>query len=360
MSGTGKTTLVRYMIHQLHMKKNFVLHYYERNDIQKMTQHIDGLQEGLDHILFYDDASFALEQLRKEEILKIAQNLTYIRHQTKGNVIVFLSIHYSKAISRFFRNVPFAILTSITMEEVASFQDVWPHGRYKFKDFAWYFQQMMFNSYWRFEVDRWRNKFYKYETDKPFRLSLALEGNAIHFMVYLKATCAICDPKKGKPINSQGLVDHYVHGYGAARARAMLRLYSFAKHGLKVIDSNRLSIWKSISEYDKNNKIDWQSVNDLLDEQTTKRRRRHYIKKGEINNQLDQLKESVEIREDEEKQEEFLKQASETLDKKKTKKDYGDQELEDRDTSNPDSLNYDPSKMPYGFENIDKDNNQEA
>lgn len=361
MSGTGKTTLVRYLIHQLHEKKNFVLHYYDRNDIQKMTSHIENLQSGLDHILFYDDASFALEQLSKTEILKIAQNLTYIRHQTKGKVIVFLSIHYSKAISRFFRNVPFAILTSITMEEVASFQDVWPHGRYKFKDFAWYFQQMMFNSYWRFEVDRWRNKFYKYETDKPFRLSLALEGNAIHYMVYLKQTCAICDPKKGKPIASQGLVDHYVQGYGENRARAMLRLYSFAKHGLNVIDTNRLSIWKSISEFDKNNKIDWLEVNKLLDEQTTKRRRRHYIKKTEYNKQLDQLNEDTKIREELQDQQQFNEETTEAIDNKKSKKDSEDPQSEDQssdllDSSNPDSFNYDPSKMPYGYEDTDKQN----
>jgi len=164
MSGTGKSTLARYLVHQLHQRKNFAIHWYERDDIQKLDKIINGLTTGIDHIIVMDDASFSLEQLKKEQITKIAQQLTYVRHKVRGQVIVIMNIHYSKAISRFFRNVPFAFLTSITQEEAHTFQDVWPHGRWKFKDFAWYYQQMMFNSKWTFEVDRWTNKTMTYRT----------------------------------------------------------------------------------------------------------------------------------------------------------------------------------------------------
>ncbi|NIQ14298.1 MAG: hypothetical protein GTO02_07810 [Candidatus Dadabacteria bacterium] len=316
MSGTGKSTMAKMFLHKIHEKKpQMVIHHYERDDIQNMSKHIEGLQQGLDHALLYDDASFSLEKLKKEDVNAIAQNLTYIRHQTKGKVLVFLVIHYSKAISRFFRNVPFAFLTSISMEEVHSFQDVWPHGRYKFRDYSWYVQQMMFNSYWKFEVDRYEQKYIRYDTDRPFRLSLALEGNMIHYMVYHKLSCSICDPdsKEKKIVNSQQLIDHYKNGYGADRARAMLRLYSFAKHGLKVIDSNRLSIWKSISEYDKNNNINWKNVNELLDEQTTRKRRKTYIKKDKHKKQMQQL-ESISKEEEIERSE--FEQNLEQLDSK--------------------------------------------
>ena len=305
MSGTGKSTMAKMFLHKIHEKKpQIIIHHYERDEIQEMSKHIDGLQQGLDHALMYDDASFSLEKLKKEEVNAIAQNLTYIRHKTKGKVLVFLVIHYSKAISKFFRNVPFAFLTSISMEEVHSFQDVWPHGRYKFRDYSWYVQQMMFNSYWKFEVDRYEQKFIRYDTDRPFRLSLALEGNMIHYLVYHKHSCTVCDPDSAtkKIVNSQQLIDHYVNGYGQDRARAMLRLYSFAKHGLKVIDSNRLSIWKSISEYDKDNNINWQNVNELLDKQTTRKRSRTYIKKDKHKSNMQKLdtitKEEVEERDD--------------------------------------------------------------
>lgn len=328
MSGTGKSTMAKMFLHKIHEKKpQMVLHHYQRDDIQQMSKHIESLQQGLDHALIYDDASFSLEKLKKEQINAIAQNLTYIRHQTKGKVLVFLIIHYSKAISRFFRNVPFAFLTSISQEEVLSFQDVWPHGRYKFRDYAWYVQQMMFYSYWKFEVDRYEQKYIRYDTDRPFRLSLALEGNSIHYLVYHKLTCSICDPdsKSKNIVNSQQLVDHYVNGYGVDRARGMLRLYSFAKHGLKVIDSNRLAIWQSLSEFDKNNHIDWKEVNTILDEQTTKKRRRTYIKKE--NKILEQVKLGTITQEELDEQLRFQEQFEALDDKTDPKTELSDMDL---------------------------------
>ena len=290
MSGTGKSTLARFLVHHLHKMKNFTIHWYERDDIQKLDKIITSLTRGTDHIVVMDDASFSLEQLKKEEITKIAQKLTYIRHDVKGQVIVIMNIHYSKAISRFFRNVPFAFLTSITQEEAHTFQDVWPHGRWKFKDFAWYYQQMMFNSKWTFEVDRWENKTMTYRTDDPFRLGLAMEGNYIHFFVYLKDGCNICDPQHDfkQMVNSKELVDYFVKSYGLNRARSMLKLYAFSKHGKKCIDTNRYAIWRSISEFDKNNKINWDNVITQLNK-TMKNRRRSYIKKAVLKADAKQL-----------------------------------------------------------------------
>ncbi len=343
MSGTGKSTLAKYLVHQIHQRKNFVVHHYSRDDIQRMDKHIANLQRGTPAILIFDDASFSLDQLKKEQINKIAQHLTYVRHDVRAPVIVIMNIHYSKAISRFFRNVPFAFLTSITQEEAHTFQDVWPHGRWKFKDFAWYYQQMMFNNKWTFEVDRWNKRTYTYFTDKPFRLGLALEGNMIHFFVYLKDGCTICDPEYSikKITNSKDLVDHYIKSYGVARARSMLKMYAFARHGLKVIDKNRYAIWRSISEFDTNNRINWNNVVAELDK-TVKKRKRSYIKKvdEEIDRkQLEQVRVSaeqqeVEMKEELEHQLDDLKERQKLVD---PKLDMG---------FDPDSQN--PNEMPYG------------
>jgi len=346
MSGTGKSTMAKMFLHKIHEKKpQIVIHHYQRDDIQQMSSHIDTLQQGLDHALMYDDASFSLEKLKKEQVNAIAQNLTYIRHQTKGKVLVFLVIHYSKAISRFFRNVPFAFLTSISMEEVHSFQDVWPHGRWKFRDYAWYVQQMMFNSYWKFEVDRYEQKYIRYDTDRPFRLGLALEGNMIHYMVYHKFSCSICDPdaKEKMIVNSQELVDHYINSYGMDRARGMLRLYSFAKHGIKAIDSNRLSIWKSISEYDKNNNINWKTVNELLDAQTTRKRSRTYIKQEK---QKRLVKKMEGITKDEREEEDTFKKSMDALDSKIVPSELDSKLLE--------NITKEALDEPYNYDNYDE------
>lgn len=346
MSGTGKSTLSKYLVHQIHKKKNFVVHWYERDDIQNMDKQIAGLQRGVPAILVYDDASFSLDQLKKEKINKIAQHLTYVRHDVRAPVIVIMNIHYSKAISRFFRNVPFAFLTSITQEEAHTFQDVWPHGRWKFKDFAWYYQQMMFNNQWTFEIDRWNKRTYTYKTDQPFRLGLALEGNMIHFFVYLKDGCTLCDKDYAikKVANSKDLVDHYIKGYGVARARSILKMYAFARHGLKVIDKNRYAIWRSISDFDTNNRINWNNVIVELDK-TVKKRKRSYIKKV-----------------DEEIDRELLKEVQVSADQQDLElKQELDNQLEDlankQHLTNPNAeqldMGYDPetqpaTDMPYG------------
>jgi len=354
MSGTGKSTLARFLVHKLHSRKNYTIHWYERDDIQKLDKIIASLTKGTDHIVVMDDASFSLEQLKKEDITKIAQKLTYIRHDVRGQVIVIMNIHYSKAISRFFRNVPFAFLTSITQEEAHTFQDVWPHGRWKFKDFAWYYQQMMFNSKWTFEVDRWSNKTMTYKTDEPFRLGLAMEGNYIHFFVYLKDGCAVCDPTFDikKVVNSKELVDYFVKSYGLNRARSMMKLYAFAKHGIKAIDSNRYAIWRSIADFDKNNKINWDNVILQLNK-TMKPRPRVYNKKTD----LDGIKQALDNMPDGDPEIERIKneteriQEAQDLELKEQLQEQLDDLADKQDKVIP--MGYDPDTsdskdMPYG------------
>jgi len=358
MSGTGKSTLSRFLVHRLHEKKNFAIHWYERDDIQKLDKIIQSLQKGIDHIVVMDDASFSLEQLKREDITRIAQQLTYVRHDVRGQVIVIMNIHYSKAISRFFRNVPFAFLTSITQEEAHSFQDVWPHGRWKFKDFAWYYQQMMFNSKWIFEVDRWSNKTMTYRTDDPFRLGLAMEGNYIHFFVYLKDGCAVCDPNFDikKLVNSKELVDYFIKSYGVNRARSMLKLYAFAKHGKKAIDSNRYAIWKSISEFDKNNKINWDNVIGELNK-TLKQRKRVYVKKNELAETIRELEEM----DAGDPEQERVRTAQEIELAEQLEEQLADLE-QNQDKVIP--MGYDPESsnqmdMPYGLEEVGKQLDQD-
>lgn len=351
MSGTGKSTWSRQLIHKLHTKHNFVIHYHERDDIQKLDKIIQGLTKGLDHVILMDDASFSLEQLKREDMNKITQQLTYVRHETKGKVIVIMNIHYSKAISRFFRNVPFIFLTSITMSEVHAFQDVFPHARWKLRDFAWYFQQMMFNNRFVFDVDKWKGKRITYETDKPFRLGLALEGNAVHFYVYLREGCVQCDPEftNKRVMNSQELVQQLVNSYGVEKTRSMLRTYSFTRHGIKTLDATRQSLWNTISEFDRSNQINWKNVNKILDKQLTKRRPRSYLRKEKEKAKKKKILDGVtttEATEATKELEEFKEEMSEgfkALDENKELPRELDQEL----GYDPESSN--PIDMPYGF-----------
>ena len=292
MSGTGKSTWTRHLIHGLHTRKNFQVHWYHRDEIQQLDSIISSLTKGLNHIIVLDDASFALEELPKEKLANLAKRLTYIRHDVKAEVVLIMNVHYSKALRKFFRAVPFTFLTSISMEEVQSFQDLFGgYSRYKLKDFSYYYQQMMFRKQWTIEMDRWNNKTVTYKTNQPFRLGLACEGNYLHFFLYTKNSCAVCDPdfEKKRIVDPKEMVDQLTSSYGVQNARSIMRLYSFAKHGKKVLDSTRTSIWHTLSEFDKNNSVDWDDVNRILDETMVNRRKRTYVKKQNMEETLEEL-----------------------------------------------------------------------
>lgn len=294
-SGSGKTTWTKYLLHQLHEKKNFQLHWYFRDEIQKLDKIIERLQKGISHVIVLDDASFTLEELPKEKVNEVAKKLTYIRHEVKSDVIVIMNIHYSKAIKKFFRSVPFTYLTSINMEEVNSFTDVFGgYSRYKLRDFSRFYQQMMLKKKWVIEIDKWNNKQQTYHTNKPFRIALANEVNHLHFYYYCKHSCDICDPdyQTKRVVDTADLVQSITNKYGKDRTRSMLNMYAFTKHGIKTMDTKRQSIWNTISDLDRNNPIDWDDVTKYLKRNMSKKRPRSYIKKSEYNESIDEIRES--------------------------------------------------------------------
>jgi hypothetical protein len=298
---SGKTTWSKSLVHRLHELGGFTPHWFMRDEIQKIDTIISGLEKGVNHIVVLDDASFSLEELPKEKVNHLAKKLTYIRHEVKADVIVLMNIHYSKAIKKFFRAVPFTFLTSINMEEVNSFQDVFgSYARYKLRDFAWYFQQMMVKKQWTIELDKWAGKVQTYHTNKPFRLALANEINHLHFFVYSKNSCAVCDPdyQTKKIVDSEDFINKMDEKYNQQRMRAVLKTYALTRHGIPTWDTKRMAIWHTISDIDRTNRLDWKEIVSLLDKTSTNKRKRAYIKKGSIEKTVAELEESFKEREE--------------------------------------------------------------
>ena len=285
-SGSGKSTWIKYLVHQLHTARSFHISWFERDDIKRIDKIIPTLTKGIDHIVVFDDASFALDEMNKEEVSAIAKRLTYIRHETKGKVVLVMNVHYSKAIGKFFRSVPFTFHTSISMEEIKVYKDL--YGRYsgsRLQRFAGYYQKMMLAHGWSFTLSSWANKALQFKTNAPFRIGLVNEINKLHFFLYVKHSCKICDKdmKVTKFVSTKDFIDHYVDAYGLDKTRSIMRMYSFVKYGLKVLDRNRHAIWGSINNVDQSANIDWDEVNAYLDSQSKYKRRRPYVKKGTAN-----------------------------------------------------------------------------
>src|SRR3990167_1725192 len=337
-SGSGKTTWSKSLVHRLHELGGFTPHWFMRDEIQKIDTIISGLEKGVNHIVVLDDASFSLEELPKEKVNHLAKKLTYIRHEVKADVIVLMNIHYSKAIKKFFRAVPFTFLTSINMEEVNSFQDVFgSYARYKLRDFAWYFQQMMVKKQWTIELDKWAGKVQTYYTNKPFRLALANEINHLHFFVYSKNSCAVCDPdyQTKKIVDSEDFINKMDEKYNQQRMRAVLKTYALTRHGIPTWDTKRMAIWHTISDIDRTNRLDWKEIVGLLDKSSTNKRKRAYIKKGSIEKTVAELEESFKEREEDDLSTEgtlkdYRNQLEDDLKEMETKK-IGDDTLTEED-----------------------------
>jgi hypothetical protein len=285
-SGTGKTTWTKFLIHNLHQAMPaVVIDWFEQYDLVNIDNIINNLTKGVPHIIVFDDASFALDDLPKREINKLAQVLTRIRHVVKANVITIMNIHYSKAIGKYWRNIPFYFLTSISSEETQSYEDLFGSGaKWKLRDFSYLFHNMMLEGGWKVEIDAWKGKSYQYRTNKPFRVGLASELNRLHFFLYCRDSCGICDPDYAtqRVISAPDMVDSLIASYNKNQVRSTLRYYMFCRKGnAEVIDRRVRSLWNTISDLDRKNDIDWQHVASVLDD-TLKNKRKRYINKKQV------------------------------------------------------------------------------
>jgi len=285
-SGTGKTTWTHWLVHQLHQEMpSVVVDWFDQYDINSIDDIINNLTVGVPHIIVFDDASFAMDDLPRKEVNKLAQVLTRIRHLVKANVISIINIHYSKAIAKYWRNIPFYFLTSISNEELGSYEDVFGTGsKWKLRDFSYLFHDMMLDAGWKIEIDAWTGDAYKYQTNKPFRIGLASELNRLHFFVYVKESCKICDKEfdTKKVLNARDLIDQLVQAYNKNQTRSTLRYYLLTRKGItKAVDRSVHSLWKTISDLDRKNDIDFNEVLEILDETLVKRRKRIYNKNKE-------------------------------------------------------------------------------
>ncbi len=293
-SGTGKTTWTKWLVHQLHSQMpSVVIDWFDQYQINNIDDIILNLTKGVPHIIVFDDASFAMDDLPKKEINKLAQVLTRIRHEVKANVISVMNIHYSKAIGKYWRNIPFYFLTSISNEELGSYEDVFGSGaKWKLRDFSYMFHDMMLDGGWRIQIDAWTDKYYKYKTNQPFRIGLASELNRLHFFTYVKDSCAICDKEfdTKRVLSARDLVEQLVSAYNKPQLRSTLRYYLLTRKGISsAVDRRVRSLWNTISDLDRKNDIDWNEVNAVLSETLVNKKRRIYTKKKANKDMIDKI-----------------------------------------------------------------------
>jgi len=197
MSGSGKTTLTQSLIHRIHYyDQHYIVKWFNGREMMNLDKHIKKMQEGQPHILIFDDASYTMENAGKEDLARLGNALTTIRHQVKSRVIMIMNIHYSKATKKFFRNQHFTFLTSITTEELGNLKDLFQDKMPIIRQFGKRYRQMALLGHFFVPLGMHTGKAIKYKINDPFRIGLVSELTDIHFFVYPREDCNICHPKK--------------------------------------------------------------------------------------------------------------------------------------------------------------------
>ena len=191
--GSGKSTWAQYMVHQLHSARSFHISWFEHNDIKRIDKIIPTLSKDTDHIVVFDNASFALDEMNKEEIDAIAEQLLDIQDNKNGKLVLILNIRPSIYLERLFRSVLFTFHTSMSLVGPERYKNLYGiYSNTRLKRFATHYSKMMLSRGWSFVSPSISDKGLHFETDKPFRIGLVNEINNLHFFLYPKHSCNIC------------------------------------------------------------------------------------------------------------------------------------------------------------------------
>ena len=274
-SGSGKTTLTRKLVHQIHtMGEEYVVKWFNGHEMLHMDDHIKNLQVGTPHIMIFDDASYTLEDAKKSEVAKLANALTTIRHTLKSRVIMVMNIHYSKATMKFFRNQHFTFLTSVSVEEMGNFYDLFKDKMHVIRAFGKSYNKMMLRGYFEAPVSSFESTVIKYKTNEPFRVALVAEVADLHFMLYDKAECSKCKPLSGKekkqPKSIKEIIEKFAPMWSCKSHTSMipsefavgLRYFAKIQTGINTLNSTERSVWNNLTNIQKAGFNDWEGLCD--------------------------------------------------------------------------------------------------
>ena len=280
-SGSGKTTLTRKLIHEIICKQgeSYIVKWYNGHEMLKMDEHIKNLQVGTPHIMIFDDASYTLEDAKKADVAKLANALTTNRHTLKSRVIIVMNIHYSKATLKFFRNQHFTFLTSVSVEEMGNYTDLFKDKMHVIRAFGRQYNRMMLKGYFEAQVSSFEKRRITYTTNKPFRCALVAEIADLHFMLYNKDECPKCDPENmNRSINMiarqpntiatimEKMKDMYSTDSAGSKLplsfATTLRFFSKIAQSTDALTHTERQMWNHLTNIAKQGFTDWQGLND--------------------------------------------------------------------------------------------------
>jgi len=288
-SGTGKSTVMNTIIHRIHQKQEYAVHWFSDYDMTRLVEILDKLPK-VPTILIFDDATDSFHDLRDSEIKKIAKKLTRVRHDVQAPVIMFIAFHYSRALEKIFRNVSIKIMTSISDEEFVNYAQLFRSTEgYKLKQFERIYYNQTFHSVFSFSLSQWTGQKLVYKTNDPFRCALVAGVGKLRFMLYPAESCNKCASEahrtKTNVLSVEELLQMLKEAYPEKLILQVSRQYLYTTKGIDILSTNFRTLWKKLSFIDKNFFLDWEGVGKEL-ESTSKRKRKKGYKQTQKSREL--------------------------------------------------------------------------
>jgi len=122
MSGTGKTTLMHVLAHQIHTASDvpYEVKFFNAEQLSNFRATVEGLSNS-NQILCFDDLSGLVDQFGKKALDRLKAEITTIRHindQEDRKIIMMLSFHAQKMLDKNLRISNFAFYTDCQLEEI--------------------------------------------------------------------------------------------------------------------------------------------------------------------------------------------------------------------------------------------------
>lgn len=269
-SGSGKSTLIEMILHELHTRHPYQIHFFSKKEVLDLSNIIKKLKKRIDHIIIFDDISWLFKSMSPEQVEDLMHQLTIIRHEVKARVVSIFMIHYSYAILKALRQADFRIITSMTDEEKENFVKVFGNSNRplinKYADD--YRFQTLYHKFKLPHPDQSKQRDYEFVTKEPFKLALVSAMGKLRYMLFYKLPdqCPKCTPPSQKQLKPAdiGFMNSLIKKYGPNRVKRMARLVSFINTGEGGLQHTDRIVYNQLQKFVSEYKVDLISLAEVL------------------------------------------------------------------------------------------------
>ena len=243
---TGKTCLSLTLAHLIHKisKVPFSVRVFDKDNLTNFEETLKNLSPA-NYVLIFDDVSFLGAKITKNQIEKIKQSLTEIRHLEGGQdvkIITILNYHYTLGLDKYLRQSDFKYFTSVGSSEVENMMNI--VGK-KYYSKIMQFRKIMAKAdmFGKFTYKLGKAGFFSYSHRAPFIPLLFYDEVSLRHVVsplreWIDPICSTCtkftgDAKFKSEVSVKDFCDESGAKFGESKFKAAVKLKLFT-NGINV------------------------------------------------------------------------------------------------------------------------------